>query len=137
MEVSELEKEVRRLRTQFNGLVGVLVFAALGWYGLGQLKEAVSGKPRIRATDQQVVFSLAGDGPYVITHLEARGGDGSTGDFRWTPLNPPVAVLDSAGAHIDLRGRKWFDYKGEENDPPARDAKIRALYYQPERVEAP
>ena len=99
----------------------IVVTRQLEWYA----------RPRLRQGSGVLRVSLLNDGPLVVTHVVCRGE--SEGEKLTAPLNPPVAIIDSAGATIDLTKLAWYDIHGSRTDRPS-DGRLEILYYVPQQA---
>lgn len=128
----ELERELARLRSRVTSLTAILTLCGLwlvgglvvDWVGYGALHWTRDG-------DTLRVSSVT-DGPYVLTHVVARGE--SESEKRWAPLAEPVAIIDSEGGSIDLTLLKWRDLTGALADAPT-DQRIEVLYLVPQSAK--
>jgi hypothetical protein len=68
------------------------------------------------------------DGPFVITHVVAYG---NTEQYkRVAALIPPIGIIDSYGASVNMSQLKWVDSHGNHANAPTTQ-RIEVLYVRP------
>lgn len=88
-------------------------------------------RPRLKEANGQLTISMPNDGPLVVTHVVSRGESGR--EKRVALLRPPIAIIDSEGATIDLLKLEWYDVEGTRSDRPT-DGKLEILYCVPKQT---
>lgn len=123
----DLEREVIRLRKWNHFWISCAVLIILGSVAVWQFSKAQSMMFQLELSRNldDVRLSAASDGPFVVTHLAAYETK------TWARVEP-IAIIDSAGGYLSLKGLTWYDLNDEVTNPPGPDTELRAFYFKPE-----
>ena len=122
----DLEKRVRSLALAVQ-VLGALI---IGYAAVTFFKDAVDSHRSLRINREGDTLRLSSpsDGPSVVTHVVPYG---MRQDLkRIAAVTPPIGIIDSQGASIDLRKLKWINFFGEPADAPTTQ-RIEVLYWRP------
>lgn len=116
--------------------IWIVVMVVVGYLALNRFGGWVDGSLHelsLRREGQNLSFSSSSDGPFLVFGIAAYGRD--AGDKRWSPIEPPLVIMDSAGASFDIKSLHWRNYHGEPASAPI-DQRLYPLYVRPERFDA-
>ena len=128
------EKKCRQIIV-WNRFLGIVIGLALIVYGANRfLTLQLESQNTLRVKwlpSGDIVFVVMSDGPFIATHLVARGSDGDKVVAR---LPEAIAIVDSAGAKLDKAAANalvWKDVHGVNRKPSMPLETFQVLYYQP------
>lgn len=123
----DVEYEIIRLRKWNHFWIScaiLTVAAAVAVWQFSKLNATMDALKLSRNLDNVHLSSL-NDGPYVVTHV-------ADYNRKTSARVEPIAIIDSAGGSLSLKGLTWYDLNGEVTNSPGPDAVLRAFYYRPE-----
>jgi hypothetical protein len=125
---------VNKERVSLWGL-WIIVVVAVGYAGSSRFARSIDDWQHRLSLSREgdiVRLSTASDGPFLVFGIAAYGE--SSRDKCWSAIEPPLVIMDSNGATVDLKSLHWRDDHNEPASQPTGQ-RLYPLFVRPERFD--